>query len=279
MKGPRMSRSINRRSFSTLLAGVLLAGASSPGTAKSRSQSQTGEAGSSEHDMSDAPAHWSGDEHIYLLAYPGMTALDLVGPQYMFSSLMGARVEIVAKSREPIVSDTGLTLVPDRVFDDLPDGLTVIFVPGGTTGTLQALRDPETVAFVQAAGVRADYVTSVCTGSLLLGKAGLLDGYRATSHWLTLPSLSHFGAQPVQERVVIDRNRITGAGVSAGLDFGLSLVGRFRDANYAETVQLLCEYAPDPPFNSGSPDTAKHHQIEALQGMFAGFLRSVADEA
>ncbi len=274
-----MAHDFNRRSFTSLLAGALLAGTGGA-SAVARASGQSGAAApQDQHDMSNAPEVWSGTEHIYMLAYPGMTALDLVGPQYMFSSLMGARVEMVAKSRDPVTSDTGLVLIPDRVFDDLPSELTVIFAPGGTAGTLAALRDPETVEFLGAAGACADYITSVCTGSLLLGKAGLLEGYKATSHWLTLGALPSFGATPQEERVVMDRNRITGAGVSAGLDFGLSMVGQFRNPDYAETVQLLCEYAPAPPFNAGSPATAKDHQIEMLGTMFEGFVQSVIKEA
>ncbi len=274
-----MSPLVNRRSFATFVAGALIAG----GATSVSGQDRSGQGGSGQqkpdHDMSDMPSHWQGHEHIYLLAYPGMTALDLVGPQYMFSSLVGARVEVVAKTREPLVTDTGLTLVPDATFQDLPSELTVIFAPGGTTGTLAAMRDSETIDFLKTAGDRAAFVTSVCTGSLLLGKAGLLDGYKATSHWMTVPQLPLFGATAVEDRVVIDRNRITGAGVSAGLDFGLQLVGEFRDADYAETVQLLCEYAPDPPFNAGSPGTAKKHQVDMLQQMLGGFIEAVAAEA
>lgn len=277
-----MSPLVNRRSFATFIAGALIAGGASGATSVARQDSSAhGSSGKEkpDHDMSDMPLHWQGSEHIYLLAYPGMTALDLVGPQYMFSSLVGARVEVVAKTRDPIVTDTGLTLVPDATFQDLPDELTVIFAPGGTTGTLAAMRDGETIDFLKTAGERAAFVTSVCTGSLLLGKAGLLDGYKATSHWMTVPQLPLFGATAVEDRVVIDRNRITGAGVSAGLDFGLQLVGEFRDANYAETVQLLCEYAPDPPYNAGSPKTAKKQQVDMLQQMLGGFIEAVAAEA
>lgn len=269
-----MNKSIDRRSFATLIAGALFTGALiRHGDAMAESVQDT------DHDMRDMPASWKGKERILLLAYPGMTALDLVGPQYMFASLVGAKVEVVAKSLEPIVSDTGLRVLPDVTFQDLPDELTLIFAPGGTAGTLAAMRDAETIDFLKAAGARAEFVTSVCTGSLLLGKAGLLKGYKATSHWLTLPVLPTFGATSVAERVVIDRNRITGAGVSAGLDFGLKLVGEFRNVDYAETVQLLCEYAPDPPFNAGTPDTAKPHQAQMLRDMLKTFIESASGEA
>lgn len=268
-----MKSDISRRNFTAILASILAAGGA--GVMSPATQGQSGE---ELHDMEGAPEEWTGGEHIYMLAYPGMTALDLVGPQYMFASLMGAKVEVVAKSRTPIITDTGLTIMPDATFSDLPAQLTVFFAPGGTVGTLKAIQDAETVEFVRAAGSSSQFITSVCTGSLILGKAGLLNGYNATSHWLTLPLLSKVGATPVNNRVVSDRNRITGAGVSAGLDFGLQMVSEFRGVDYAETVQLLCEYSPEPPLNSGSPETAKDHQIALLRNMLSGFLDEVDNE-
>ncbi len=138
-------------------------------------------------------------------------------------------VHIVAKSREPVVSDQKVAIVPSATFDECPKDLDIICVPGGTGGTLATMMDADTIAFLKDRGVRAKLVTSVCTGSLLLGAAGLLKGYRATSHWLTRESLGDFGAEPVDRRVVVDRNRITGAGVRAGLDFGLSIAKQLRD--------------------------------------------------
>ncbi|WP_262694087.1 DJ-1/PfpI family protein [Kordiimonas aquimaris] len=267
-----MAISINRRAFSSLIASALIVPIRAAVHANQSDQP-------SAHDMSNTPEEWTGKERIYMLAYPGMTALDLVGPQYMFASLMGAEVKVIAKDSKPIVSDTGLTIMPDATFNELPEQITLIFAPGGTTGTLNAMRDAETIAFLKMAGARAEYVTSVCTGSMLLAKAGLLEGYKATSHWLTHPALENFGAIPTEGRVVIDRNRITGAGVSAGLDFGLSLVGKFRDQNYAESVQLLCEYAPEPPYNSGSQETAKPEQVHMLQSMLGGFVDLMKAEA
>jgi len=274
-----MNNTINRRSFAALLAGALTAAphmaamAAKPASQHSDEQEDLG------HDMSDAPAHWTGNEHIIMLAYDKMTALDLVGPQYMFGSLMGATVEIAAKTMDPVVSDTGLTIMPDRTLTDIPKDLTVIFAPGGSAGTLRAMRDTETMRFMREAGERADYITSVCTGSILLGHAGLLNGYKATSHWNNLELLKEFGADPVAERVVIDRNRITGAGVSAGLDFGLTMVEMFRDRYYAETTQLLAEYDPQPPLDSGSPGKAKPDQVAILKEMFAGTTRAMRAEA
>jgi cyclohexyl-isocyanide hydratase len=225
------------------------------------------------HDMTEMPAAWMGREQIAMLVYPGFTALDLVGPHYMLTSLMGATTHVVARSRDPVVSDTGLTLVPSATFAEVPADLDILFVPGGTSGTLAAMRDPATMDFLAGRGRSARFVTSVCTGSLLLGAAGLLDGYEATSHWMTRSLLPIFGAKPVERRVVRDRNRITGAGVTAGVDFGLAMVADLRDRLYAESVQLLAEYAPEPPFRSGSPDTAPSLARKLLEDMLAGFLQ------
>jgi len=229
------------------------------------------------HDMSGMPASWTRPDSIAMLCYPRMTILDLIGPQYMFASLMGASVHLVAKTRDPITSDTGVTIIPTATFDECPSDLTVLFVPGGTDGTLAAMRDDTTRAFVADRGSRARYVTSVCTGSLVLGAAGLLKGFNATSHWAALETLPDFGAVPVAERVVRDRNRITGAGVTAGLDFGLTMLAELRDATYAEGVQLICEYDPAPPFNAGSPRTAPPDVKAMMEEMFTAFPGQVRD--
>lgn len=224
------------------------------------------------HDMTGTPERWAQKNQIAMLIYPRMTALDLIGPQYMFASLMGATVHLVAKTRDPVTSDTGVTITPTTTFDEAPRDLTVLFAPGGTDGTLAALRDDATRAFMADRGSRAQYVTSVCTGSLILGAAGLLEGYRATSHWAARDILAEYGATPVDARVVRDRNRITGAGVTAGLDFGLTLVAELRDPVYAQGVQLMCEYDPQPPFNSGSTRTAPEPVRTMMQGMVSRFV-------
>lgn len=224
-----------------------------------------------DHDMTGMPPHWHGSEKIAFLIYPKFTALDMVGPHYMLASLMGATVHVVAKTREPVTSDQGLTFVPTVTFAECPTDLDIICVPGGSEGTLAAMRDSATLAFLKDRGARAKYVTSVCTGSLLLGAAGLLDGYKATSHWAARNALRAFGAEPVDQRVVVDRNRITGAGVTAGLDFGLQIVARQRDEVYAKGVQLLAEYAPDPPFNAGTIAGAGPEIAGMMSSMFTGF--------
>lgn len=222
-------------------------------------------------DMSKVP--WMGDEEIAMLVYDGMTVMDLIGPHCMFGSLMGVKIHIVSKSLDPVKSDAGLTIVPDATFETCPRDLTVLFAPGGTDGTLTAATDPETIAFFADRGARAKYVTSVCSGSLILGAAGLLKGYKATSHWSCRDALAGFGAIPTDARVVRDRNRITGAGVTAGLDFGLSMIAELRDQIYAECSQLMSEYDPHPPFNAGSMHTAPDDVKQAMTELAADFSK------
>lgn len=226
------------------------------------------------HDMTGMPETWHGSEKIAFLIYPGFTALDMVGPHYMLASLMGATTMVVAKSRAMIESDQKIAFMPSHAFEDCPADLDIVCVPGGTLGTIEAMQDKDTMAFLADRGSRAKHVCSVCTGSLILGAAGLLTGYKATSHWLTRDILKEFGAEPVDERVVFDRNRVTGAGVTAGLDFGLRLVAALRDNAYAQGVQLLAEYAPEPPFNAGTPESAPRSTVDLMAGMFPEFLQA-----
>lgn len=231
-----------------------------------------------EHKMPDMgpemnKVHWVGDEQIGMLIYPGMTVMDLIGPHCMFGSMMGAKIHLVAKSLEPVTSDAGVTIIPTATFETCPRDLTVLFTPGGTDGTLAAAADPETLAFMADRGARAKYITSVCSGSLILGAAGLLKGYKATSHWSVRDVLADFGAIPTEARVVRDRNRITGAGVTAGLDFGLSMVAELRDQTYAECCQLVSEYDPDPPFNAGSLHTAPEGVKTAMTQLLTDFVK------
>ncbi len=226
-----------------------------------------GEANTPGHDI---PPYWIGHEQVAMLLYPGFTAMDLVGPQYYLAGLMWSKVHLVAKTDSPVTSDTDITIVPTATFDTCPADLDILFTPGGASGTIDAMMDPATMAFMADRGSRARWVTSVCTGSLILGKAGLLRGYRATSHWCARSILPEFGAVPVDERVVVDRNRITGAGVTAGLDLGLRITAMLRDDEYARCMQLLSEYDPQPPFGAGSPEKAPHER-ELLAGMLDGF--------
>ena len=214
----------------------------------------------------------SESKDVLMLIYPKFTALDLVGPHHVFSLLEGYKVRLVWKDTKEIVSDTGIPIRPTMAFKDCPKDPTVIFVPGGTEGTLAAMEDKEVREFLASRGAKAKFVTSVCTGSLVLGAAGLLKGYKATSHWLTLHTLKAFGAEPVAERVVADRNRVTGAGVTAGIDFGLTLAAKLKDEKYAKAVQLMMEYDPQPPFpKDGTPKTADADNAKMLRAMTAPF--------
>ncbi len=217
--------------------------------------------------------HWIGDEQIAMLMYPGMTVMDLIGPQSMFASMMGAKVMLVAKTLEPVTSDAGVTITPHATFDTCSRDLTVLFAPGCTDGTISAARDPATIAFIADRGARARYVTSVCSGSLILGKAGLLKGYKATSHWSCRNALAGFGAIPTDARVVRDLNRITGAGVTSGLDFGPTMIAELRDRTYAECTQLMSEYDPQPPFNAGTLKTARPEVKAPMIELIAGFRK------
>jgi putative intracellular protease/amidase len=266
---------LNRRHMTllALLAPFAAVGKSAEGETSSPAHPEQ------DHDMSSMPASWTRPDQIAMLVYPKMTALDLIGPQYLFASLMGSTVHLVGQSLAPVTSDTGVTITPTVTFENCPRDLTVLFAPGGTNGTLAVMQDAATLAFMADRGSRARYVTSVCTGSLILGAAGLLKGYKATSHWSARDVLADFGAIPTDARVVRDRNRITGAGVTAGLDFGLQMVAELRDANYAQNVELLCEYDPQPPFHSGSLHTASPEVQSTMRGMLAGFVSRAHDVA
>jgi cyclohexyl-isocyanide hydratase len=191
---------------------------------------------------------------IGLVIFPRVTQLDLTGPVQVFSSVPGAKVHLIWKRIEPVPSDSVLTLTPTITFADCPQ-LDVICVPGGL-GTDDMINDEEMLDFLRKQAVAARYITSVCTGSLVLGAAGLLQGYRAATHWTAMDFLGEFGATPTKTRVCIDRNRVTGGGVTAGIDFALTLVSMLVNRASAEAIQLRLEYNPAPPFNAGSPDTA-----------------------
>lgn len=216
---------------------------------------------------------------IAMLVYPGFTALDLVGPHHVFSALQGYAVHTVWKSKEPVSSDSGLIVTPTLSFDECPEELAILFVPGGTMGTVRAMEDADVMAFLQSRGEQADYVTSVCTGALVLGAAGLLKGYKATTHWSSLDLLKLMGAEPVSERVVEDRNRFTGGGVTAGIDFGLTLAAKIEDETFARNVQLVMEYSPQPPFTSGTPAEAGKEMTDLTVRRFSRFLNAAEKAA
>ena len=213
-----------------------------------------------------------GSEQVALLLYPGFTALDLVGPYNFLASMMGAKVHLVAKQREPVASESGLVIQPTAHFDEVPAELDVLLVPGGAEGTIAAARDADTIAFIKSRAVHARYVASVCTGALILGAAGLLAGRRATTHWSVREALADFGAKPVDQRVVFDGKLVTGAGVSAGLDLGLALIGVLRGKPFAEAVQLMAEYAPAPIYHAGTPASAPPEIERPTRDMFEPML-------
>lgn len=206
--------------------------------------------------------------HVGLLLFPHLTQLDLTGPLQVFARVPGAVVHLIAKRIEPIPSDTPLSLLPTVSFGECPQ-LDVICVPGGL-GTDALMGDDETLDFLRRQAGGARYVTSVCTGALVLAAAGLLRGYRAATHWSAMQDLEAFGALPTPSRVCIDRNRVTGGGVTAGIDFALTLTALLAGRETAEMIQLLLEYDPAPPFAAGSPATAPQGVVTKLNAYMVG---------
>ncbi|UQR67190.1 DJ-1/PfpI family protein [Bradyrhizobium sp. C-145] len=204
---------------------------------------------------------------IGLLVFPRVTQLDFTGPLQVFAAVPGAKLHLIWKRIEPVPSDSALIVTPTTTFADCPQ-LDVICVPGGR-GTDDLLNDEEVLEFLRRQAEGAKYVTSVCTGSLALGAAGLLKGYRAATHWSAMEMLGRFGATPTKTRVCVDRNRVTGGGVTAGIDFALTLVSILVDRTAAEAIQLGLEYNPAPPFNAGSPDTAPAEVLARLNERIA----------
>ena len=207
-------------------------------------------------------------EQIAMLVYPGMTALDLIGPQQVFGYMMGAKVHLVWKTKSPIVTDTGISLLPSMTFDESPAAPDLLFVPGGGAQTIQLMDDEQVLAFLAARGKSAKLVTSVCSGALVLGAAGLLKGYKATTHWAVHDVLPLLGAIPVQARVVEDRNRITAGGITSGIDFALRIAARLRGDDFARALELNLEYDPQPPFGTGTPAKAGPKVAAAMTRMY-----------
>jgi cyclohexyl-isocyanide hydratase len=190
---------------------------------------------------------------VAIFVYPGVTLLDFVGPLTALS--IASRVELVARALDPVASDScGIAVVPTATLESVAD-VDILLVPGGM-GTADVLEDESMLRAIERIGARAKYVTSVCSGSLILAAAGLLRGYRATTHWSAYETLAAFGVDVGRERVVVDRNRITGGGVTAGIDFGLTLLAHLRGERLARMSQLAMEYDPAPPFDAGTPTKA-----------------------
>lgn len=203
--------------------------------------------------------------NIGFVLFENLTQLDFTGPLQVLNRMPDANIHIAARTTDPVMSDCKLALVPTTNFADCPP-LDVLCVPGGF-GVSEALADAELIEFVKRQGQQARYVTSVCTGAFILGAAGLLSGKRATTHWSFHHWLELTGAIPVQARVVRDGNLFTGGGVTAGIDFALTLVAEIAGAEMAKRAQLALEYDPAPPFDSGSPETAApalHHELNAF---------------
>jgi len=206
--------------------------------------------------------------HVGFLIFPKVTQLDFTGPFEVFARTPNTEVHLVAKTQDPVHSAPGnLQLQPTVTMRDAPQ-LDVLCVPGGS-GVVTLMEDQETLEFLRRQAQGTKYVTSVCTGALVLGAAGLLRGYRATTHWLSLELLPLFGAIPVEARVVADRNRITGGGVTAGIDFGLTLAAHLFGEEAAKRIQLIMEYNPTPPFCSGSLEQADAALVDELRNVNA----------
>jgi len=209
---------------------------------------------------------------IGLLVFPAMTQLDMTGPYEVFANLPGATVHLLWKTLEPVAAATGFRITPDTTLDAcLP--LDVICVPGGP-GVAALMEDDRVLNFLRAQAETARFVTSVCTGALVLGAAGLLRGKRATTHWASRDFLAPLGAIPAEGRVVRDGNLVTGGGVTAGIDFALTLVAELAGREVAQAIQLGIEYAPAPPFDAGTPETAPPAVLAAVRARTAGLRTS-----
>ena len=209
---------------------------------------------------------------IGILLYPNVTQLDATGPAQVLSRVPGAKMHMIWKTRDPVPTDAGFSIVPTTTFADCPQ-LDVVCVPGGG-GQVELMVDPETLDFLRKQAAKARYVTSVCTGSLILGAAGLLKGYKSACHWAWRDMLKDFGATPVAERVVRDRNRISGGGVTAGIDFGLTVAAELAGEEVAKSIQLVLEYDPQPPFDAGSPEKAGPERVKRIYERLAPLLES-----
>ncbi len=197
-----------------------------------------------------------------MLVFPNLTQLDLTGPYEVLSRLPGAETLLLWKDLQPVRSENGLAILPMTTFAECP-ALDLVLVPGGP-GVNPLLEDPEVLAFLRDAAARARYVVGICTGSLVLGAAGLLRGKRAGTHWMSRELLPAFGAEPAAERVVRDGKLFTGGGVTAGIDVALVVAAEIAGRAAAEAIQLAIEYDPDPPFASGSPKTADPAVLAAV---------------
>ncbi len=219
---------------------------------------------------------------VAFLVFPNVTQLDLTGPAQVLSRLGNTTLNLVWKDTEPVPTDAGFPLLPTATFEQI-DQVDILCVPGGF-GTVEIMQDEAVLAWLRKTAETAQWVTSVCTGSLVLGAAGLLKGYKSACHWASIDQLEFFGATPVRERIVEDRNRFSGGGVTSGIDFALSLAARIRGEEFARFIQLSIEYDPNPPFDSGSPDKASekllaryHKMVEAAMPDRKAKVKAIAE--
>lgn len=204
-------------------------------------------------------------QSVAFLVFPSVTQLDLTGPAQVLSRLGNTEINLVWRDKEPVPTDAGFPFLPTATFDEI-ERADILCVPGGL-GTMDIMQDEAVLEWLRKIAVNANWVTSVCTGSLVLGAAGLLKGYKSACHWASVDQLAFFGATPVRERIVEDRNRFSGGGVTSGIDFALALAARIRNEDFARFIQLSIEYDPDPPFDSGSPDKAPPEILERYHKM------------
>lgn len=197
---------------------------------------------------------------VAFLVFPNVTQLDLTGPAQVLSRLGNVTLNLVWKDTDPVPTDAGFPLLPTATFEQVTQA-DILCVPGGL-GTMDIMQDNEVLDWLRKIATGADWITSVCTGSLVLGATGLLKGYRSACHWASVDQLAYFGATPVRERIVEDRNRFSGGGVTSGIDFALALAARIRGADFARFIQLSIEYDPHPPFDAGSPDKVSPEILE-----------------
>ncbi|MBD3886144.1 DJ-1/PfpI family protein [Phormidium tenue FACHB-886] len=220
--------------------------------------------------------------HIGFLIYPGVIQLDVMAAYQILSFPPDTAVDLIWKSRDAIVSNEGLTIVPTTTLEACPP-LDILCVPGGGMGQVEVMQDAAVLSFLQQQSKTVQYITSVCTGSLILAAAGLLQGYKATCHWAFRDQLAMLGVEVVPDRVVIDRDRVTGAGVTSGIDFGLTLVALLYGEAMAKMTQLMLEYSPKPPFDAGTPEMAGNELVQSLmqvgQPLIEAFLAQTTETA
>lgn len=214
---------------------------------------------------------------IGFLIYPDVIQLDVMGAYQVLAFPPNTQVYLIWKTLKAIASNEGLIITPTITFEDCPP-LDIVVVPGGGLGQVEVMRDPEILSFLQKQSATAQYVTSICTGSIILAKAGLLQGYKATCHWAFREQLAMLGVEVLPKRVVIDRDRITGAGVTSGIDLGLTLVGLLWGEDMAKMTQLMMEYDPEPPFRAGTPETAGKEVVKSLMQVGKPLLDAFLEE-